>query len=145
MTAVPLRLVRTEGTSSTSRLRLVTTNPRSSRFALLLLVIAAVGVFGVVSVGAKTAEAAMQVRSLESDVDQLKRDYELLTAEVAELESPDRIRAVAVDGLGMVEPDDPSFVVVDGQGRFALHDQVDDGSVDDSFTDKVKQVLATQP
>src|ERR671919_2227876 len=130
MTAVPLRLVRTEGTSSTSRLRLVTTNPRSSRFALVLLVIAAIGVFGVVSVGAKTAEAAMQVRALENDVDELKRDYELLTAEVAELESPDRIRRVAVNQLDMVEPDDPSFVVVDGQGRFALHDQVDDGSVD---------------
>ena len=144
MSAVPLRLVRTAGTSSTSRLQLVTTNPRSSRFALLLLVLAAVGVFGVVSVGAKTAEAAMQVRSLESDVDQLKRDYELLTAEVAELESPDRIRRVAVDELGMVEADDPKFVEVDGQGRLALHDR-NDGSVDDSFTDPVKQVLATQP
>jgi cell division protein FtsL len=145
MTAVPLRLVRTtDDTSATTRLRLVTTNPRSSRFALLLLVIAAVGVFGVVSVGAKNAEAAMQVRSLESDVDQLKRDYELLTAEVAELESPDRIRQVAVEDLGMVEADDPKYVLVDGQGRFALHNQ-DDGSVDDSFTDKVKQVLATQP
>lgn len=144
MSAVPLRLVRTEGASSTSRLRLITTDPRSSRFALLLLVIAAVGVFGVVSVGAKTAEAAMQVRSLESDVDQLKRDYELLTAEVAELESPDRIRRVAVNRLGMVEANDPEFVEVDGQGRLALHDR-DDGSVDDSFTDKVKQVLATQP
>jgi cell division protein FtsL len=145
MSAVPLRLVRSDGASSTSRLRLVTTNPRSSRFALLLLVIAAVGVFGVVSVGAKTAEAAMQVRSLESDVDQLKRDYELLTAEVAELESPDRIRRVAVNQLGMVEADDPKFVDVDGEGRFALHGRGDDGSVDDGFTDKVKQVLATQP
>ena len=145
MSAVPLRLIRGDDASSSPRLRLVTADPRSSRSALVLLVIAAIGVFGVVSVSAKTAEAAMEVRALEGEVEQLKRDYELLTAEVAELESPDRIRAVAVNGLGMVEPDDPSFVVVDGQGRFALHDQVDDGSVDDSFTDKVKQVLATQP
>jgi cell division protein FtsL len=109
-----------------------------------MLVIAAIGVFGVVSVGAKTAEAAVQVRALEADVDELKREYELLTAEVARLESPDRIRAVAVNNLGMVEADDPKYVVVDGDGRFALHDP-DDGTVDDSFTDKVKQVLASQP
>jgi cell division protein FtsL len=145
MSAVPLRLIRGDDASSSPRLRLVRANPRSSRSALVLLVIAAIGVFGVVSVGAKTAEAAIEVRALESDVDELKRDYELLTAEVAELESPDRIRTVAVNSLSMVEPDELTFVVVDGQGRFALHDQTGDGSVDDSFTDKVKQVLATQP
>ena len=145
MSAVPLRLIRGEGTPSSPRLQLVTTNPRASRFMLLLLVLVAVGVFGVVSVSAKTAEAAMEVRALEGEVEQLKREYELLTAEVAALESPERIRTVAVEGLGMVEAKDPKFVVVDGQGRFALHDPVHDGSVDDSFTDKVKQVLATQP
>jgi cell division protein FtsL len=145
MSAVPLRLIRGDDASSSPRLRLVTPNPRTSRFALVLLVIAALGVFGVVSVGAMTAEAAIEVRALEQDVDELKHDYELLTAEVAELESPDRIRSIAVDELGMVEPDDPSrHLVVDGHGRFALHDP-DDGSVDDGFTDKVKQVLATQP
>ena len=145
MSAVPLRLIRGQGTPSSHRLQLVTTNPRASRFMLLLLVLAAVGVFGVVSVSAMTAEAAMEVRALESDVEQLKREYELLTAEVAALESPERIRTVAAEGLGMIEAEDPKFVVVDGQGRFALHDPVGDGSVDDSFTDKVKQVLATQP
>ena len=144
MSAVPLRLVRAGGASSAPRLRLITNDPRSSRLMLILLVIAAIGVFGVVSVGAKTAEAAVQVRELEGEVDELKREYELLTAEVAQLESPERIREVAVDDLGMVEPEDPKFVVVDGDGRFALHDPAD-GPVDDSFTDKVKQVLATQP
>ena len=144
MSAVPLRLIRGETSPSAPRLRLVTADPRSSRLALLLLVIAAIGVFGVVSVGAKTAEAAVQVRELTADVDALKQEYELLTAEVAELESPDRIRRVAVDQLGMIEAEDPTFVVVDGRGRFALHDPVD-GPIDDSFTDKVKQVLATQP
>jgi len=144
MSAVPLRLVRGNGASPAPRLRLITTNPRSSRLALTLLVIAAIGVFGVVSVGAKTAEAAVQARALEADVSELKRDYELLTAEVARLESPERIRAVAVEELGMVEADDPRYVVVDGDGRFALHEP-SDGPVDDSFTDKVKQVLASQP
>lgn len=144
MSAVPLRLIRGERAPSGPRLQVVTSNPRSSRFALVLLIIAAIGVFGVVSVGAKTAEAAIQVRALEADVDELKRDYELLTAEVAQLESPERIRSVAVDRLGMVEAEDAQFVVVDGQGRFALHDPAD-GPVDGSFTDKVKQVLATQP
>ncbi|MBW3605516.1 MAG: septum formation initiator family protein [Actinobacteria bacterium] len=145
MSAAPLRLIRGQGSSSRPRLELVTTNPRSSRFALILLIIAALGVFGVVSVGAMTAEAAVDVRGLETDVDGLKQRYELLTADVAELESPDRIRMVAVEQLGMVEADDPQFVVVDGNGRFALHDPVMDGQVDNGFTDKVKQVLATQP
>jgi cell division protein FtsL len=145
MSAAPLRLVRGQGSPSRPRLELVTNDPRSSRFALVLLIIAAIGVFGVVSVGAKTAEAAVEVRSLEADVDGLKQRYELLTADVAELESPDRIRKVAVDTLGMVEADDPQFVVVDGNGRFALHDPVIDGQVENGFTDKVKQVLATQP
>ena len=144
MSAVPLRLVRGDGASSAPRLQLITTNPRSSKFALTMLVIAAIGVFGVVSVGAKTAEAAVQVRALEADVDELKREYELLTAEVARLESPERIRTVAVEELGMVEADDPKYVLVDGDGRFALHDP-SDGPVDDGFTDKVKQVLASQP
>lgn len=144
MSAVPLRVVRDQTSPATPRLQLITTDPRTSRFALLLLVIAAIGVFGVVSVGAKTAEAAVSVRELTVEVDSLKQEYGLLTAEVAQLESPDRIRRVAVGDLGMVEPEDPKFVVVDGQGRFALHDPVD-GPIDDSFTDKVKQVLATQP
>jgi cell division protein FtsL len=145
MSAAPLRLVRGQGASSRPRLQLVISNPRSSRLALVLLVIAAIGVFAVVSVGAKTAEAAVQVRTLESDVDELKQRYEILTAEVAELESPERVRRYAVEELGMVEPDEPQFVAVDGDGRFALHDPVVDGQVDRGFTDKVKQVLATQP
>lgn len=145
MSAAPLRLVRGDGPSSYPRLRVVVTpGPRSSRMVLALLIIAAIGVFGVVSVGAMTAEAAVRVRGLEQDVDGLKQRYELLTAEVARLESPERIRrhALADD---MVEADDATFVVVDGRGRFALHDPVVDGPVDDGFTDKVKQVLATQP
>lgn len=147
MSAAPLRLIRGQGASSRPRprLRVVMDNPRSSRLALVLLVIAAVGVFAVVSVGAKTAEAAVEVRSLSADVDELKQRYEILTAEVAELESPQRIRRVAVDELGMVEPVEPQFLVVDGNGRFALHDAVVDGQVTTDFTDKVKQVLATQP
>lgn len=144
MSAAPLRLIRGQGPSR-PRLELVTRDPRSSRMALILLIIAGIGVFGVVSVGAKTAEAAVEVRRLEADVGSLKQHYELLTADVAELESPDRIRRVAVETLGMVEADDPRFVVVDSDGRFALHDPVVDGQVDDGFTDKVKQVLATQP
>ena len=145
MSAAPLRLVRGQDGSQRPRLHVVMSNPRSSRRALVLLVIAAIGVFAVVSVGAKTAEAAVQVRALQGDVDELKQRYEILTAEVAELESPERIRGYAVEELGMVEPDDPQFVVVDGDGRFALHDPVVDGPVDQGFTDKVKQVLATQP
>jgi cell division protein FtsL len=143
MSAAALRLIRRDGPPSPARLRLVASAPRTSRMALVLLIVAAIGVFGVVSVGAMTAEAAVSVRELETDVDDLKRRYELLVADVAELESPDRIRREA-RRAGMVEADDPTFLVVDGNGRFALHDPAD-GTVDTGFTDKVKQVLATQP
>jgi cell division protein FtsL len=145
MSAAPLRLIRGSGEPSAPRLQLVTADARSSKLVLLLLIIAAIGVFGVVSVGAKTAEAAVEARELEADVTALKQRYELLTADVAELESPERIRRVAVDDLGMVEPAEQQYVIVDGHGRFALHDPVLDGRVDDGFTDKVKQVLAAQP
>jgi cell division protein FtsL len=145
MSAAPLRLIRGQRPSSRPPLQVVIANPRSSRLALVLLVIAAIGVFAVVSVGAKTAEAAIQVRSLSGDVDGLKKRYEILTAEVAQLESPERIRRYAVDELGMVEPSDRQFLVVDARGRFAMHDPVVSGQVDTDFTDKVKQVLATQP
>jgi cell division protein FtsL len=145
MSAAPLRLIRGQRTSTRPPLQVVMSNPRSSRLALVLLVIAAIGVFAVVSVGAKTAEAAVQVRSLSGEVDELKQRYEILTAEVAELESPERIRRYAVDQLGMVEPAERQFLVVDARGRFALHDPVVSGQVDTDFTDKVKQVLATQP
>ena len=145
MSAAPLRLIRGQRSSTGPSLQVVMSNPRSSRLALVLLVIAAIGVFAVVSVGAKTAEAAVQVRSLSGEVDELKQRYEILTAEVAELESPERIRRSAVDELGMVEPNGRQFLVVDARGRFALHDPVVSGQVDTDFTDKVKQVLATQP
>jgi cell division protein FtsL len=145
MSAAPLRLIRGQRPSARPPLRVVISNPRSSRLALVLLVIAAIGVFAVVSVGAKTAEAAVQVRSLTGEVDELKQRYEILTAEVAELESPERIRRYAVDELGMVEPAERQFLVVDARGRFAMHDPVVSGQVDTDFTDKVKQVLATQP
>ncbi|HEX6254587.1 MAG TPA: cell division protein FtsL [Euzebyales bacterium] len=145
MSAAPLRLIRGQRSSTRPSLQVVMSNPRSSRLALVLLVIAAIGVFAVVSVGAKTAEAAVQVRSLSGEVDELKQRYEILTAEVAELESPERIRRYAVDEIGMVEPNGRQFLVVDARGRFALHDPVVSGQVDTDFTDKVKQVLATQP
>lgn len=145
MSAAPLRLIRGRTAPARPGLQLITSDRRASRRALVLLIIAAIGVFGVVSVGAMTAEAAVQVRGLETDVEMLKQRYELLTAEVAELESPERIHSVAVRELGMVEAADPEFVVIDGDGRFALHDPVINGKVDQGFTDEVKQVLATQP
>ena len=144
MSAAPLRLVRGQRTAPRPSLTLVA-NPRSSRLVLILLVIAAIGVFGVVSVGAKTAEASVERVDLEAKTLELKQRYEILTAEVAELESPERVRREAVRRLGMVEPGEREFLVVDGQGRFALHDEVVDGQVDSRFTDRVKQVLATQP
>lgn len=146
MSAAPLRLIRGHASGlAQPGLRLVAAPPQLSRAALFLLVLAALGVFGIVGVGARTAEAAISVRALESDVAELKARYDELTAEVAELESPDRIRRLASGRLGMVEPDQPAYLVVDGRGHFQLQNPSEPGLVDGTVADPVKQALSTQP
>jgi cell division protein FtsB len=93
------------------RLRVVAEPRHHGRWLFLLAAIGAAGVFGVVSLNALAAESAFAARTLEREVDALALQYEELTAEVAALEAPDRVRRVAQGDLGMVEPDLPGFLV----------------------------------
>jgi cell division protein FtsL len=95
-------------------LRVVPRRRHRGRYVVAMLVIGAVGVFGIVSLSALAAEAAFAARALEQEIDELAFRYDELTAEVASLESPARVRAVAQEQLGMVPAEQPAFLIVDG-------------------------------
>jgi cell division protein FtsL len=93
-------------------LRLVTPVRDARRHVALLLAVAALGVFGVVSLNALAAESAFEAQKLERDVAGLSVRYEELTAEVAALEAPSRVRRIAVEQLGMVPAEQPGYLLV---------------------------------
>lgn len=98
------------------------------RYLALLFVVAALGVFGVVSLNALAAESAFESRALEHEVAELTVRYDELTAEVATLEAPQRVQQVATRDLGMVPAQQPGFIVLDRNdslGKVALRDDPD--------------------
>jgi cell division protein FtsL len=117
--AAPASLARSEaprtGASSTRRPRLEVVAPtrHAGRYALLLVALGILGVFGIVSLNAMAAESAFEARALEAEVRELSLRYDELTAEVAHLASPERVREVAVAELGMVPAEQPQFLVAD--------------------------------
>lgn len=114
MAAVPSP--RPSGAGESARgpqLRVVDEPRHTSRYMLLLALVAVLGVTGIVSLNALAAEASFKARELEEDVAELSHRYDELTAEVAELESPERVRRVATSELGMV-PADPIYLRPEG-------------------------------
>lgn len=112
MTAAPN--VRQAPTRRRPHLRLVTPGPRrhTRRFALLLALLAMAATFATVAVNALGAADAVTARTLQAEVAEAERRHAELVAEVAALEHPGRIEAVAVDELGMVAPTDARFLVL---------------------------------
>lgn len=110
-------------------LRLVGRPRRTARYVVLIVVIAVAGVIGVVSLSALAAEAAFEARALQGEVAELSVRYDELTSEVAGLEAPARIRAVAEGELGMVRAESPSFLVAEGPARSGV-----------TLTDRIKPV-----
>ncbi len=96
-------------------LRVVAPVRHTRRYVVILSVAAALGVFGVVSLGALAAEAAFEAKTLEREVGDLSRRYDELTAEVASLEAPNRVGRIAVEKLGMVPAEDPGVLAMGGQ------------------------------
>lgn len=95
-------------------LLLVAPSPRPrpvGRYLAAGLVLAALGIFGVVGLGALAAESTFDARRLEGEVEALSLRYDELTAEVAALESPAHVREVAQSELGMVPAEDPTYLV----------------------------------
>lgn len=114
-------------------LRVVGPVRHPGRYVVVILGLALLGIMGVVSLSALAAEAAFEARELQAEVTELSLAYDELTAEVATLESPERIRHVAEAELGMVEPESPTFLLAEGSPATpAAHEQ--------ELTDPVKPV-----
>jgi len=96
-------------------LRLVGPVQHARRYLVVALLLAALGVFGVVALHALASESAFRASELAAEVDELTLRSEELTAEVAQLESPERVRQMAQQ-LGMVPATDPAYLVADGGG-----------------------------
>lgn len=94
-------------------LRVVKAARHTARYVVAVLLLGALGVFGIVTLSALAAEASFAARALERDIDTLTLRYDELTAEVASLESPERVRDVAVHELGMVPAEQAAYLVVD--------------------------------
>lgn len=96
-------------------LRVVTPIRHARRYGAILSVVAALGVFGVVSLNALAAESAFEAKTLEREVSELSARYDELTAEVASLEAPARVGRIAIEELGMVPVEDPGVLTVEGE------------------------------
>ncbi len=94
-------------------LRLVGPRRHVGRYVVTLVVVGAIGVFGCVTLNAFAAKQSFAARTLQVEVDELAMRYDELTVDVAALESPRRVRRVAVRRLGMVPALAPAFLVLD--------------------------------
>jgi hypothetical protein len=116
MSALPAALTRRAPRPAPARrpdLRVVPRLRHTGRYLALIVVLGAAGVFGIVSLSALAAESAFAARALEGEIDDLSFRYDELTAEVAALESPGRVRDVAIGELGMVPATQPAYLVID--------------------------------
>jgi cell division protein FtsL len=95
------------------QLRLVPPVSFTRRWLVLALLLAALGVFGMVSLYAAATQSAFRARELQQEVDDLSLRAEELRAEVATIESPANVRRVATEQLGMVPATDPAYLVAD--------------------------------
>jgi hypothetical protein len=78
-------------------------------FLLLYLVTGIAIVLGAVSLNALAAGGAVDAAELNRQVSDAQRHYELMVAEVAQLENPERIRAQA-EQMGMIPAENPRYL-----------------------------------
>lgn len=97
----------------------------------LMLALVIAGVLTVVALQAQAASAAFEARSLEQELVDLRHRHEQLVSEVASLQSPERLRRIAVNDLGMVPADDPVYLDLSGPGRLTSDTTARDGDMAD--------------
>lgn len=78
-------------------------------FLLLYLVTGIAIVLGAVSLNALAAGGAVDAAELSRQVSDAQRHYELMVAQVAQLENPERIRAQA-EQMGMIQAQNPRYL-----------------------------------
>ncbi|HVM18625.1 MAG TPA: hypothetical protein VM307_01570 [Egibacteraceae bacterium] len=101
--------------STTRRqLRLAPPRKRGGRYVALMVVMAAMGVFGSVTLNALAAEQSFAVRELEHEVRDLTRTADELIVDVTRLQSPRRLERAATNDLGMVPGTEPGYVLLPG-------------------------------
>lgn len=121
-------------------LRVVAPRRHTGRYVVLLVVVALLGITGVVSLSALAAEAAFEARALQAETRELVVRYDELTAEVAALEAPARVRAVAEDELGMVPVTEPAFLLAEARTE-RTEDESRAALENGEVADRIKPVL----
>lgn len=106
-------------------------------------VVTCVLLFSVVVAHVAITQNQFRLERLEARAVEEQADYERLRLRVAELESPERIVATAQDRLGMVQPDEVTYLSPDPTPTFAAPRQGDDR--DDSVDGPRRSVAATNP
>jgi cell division protein FtsL len=87
---------------------------RARLFVAGLSTLVALGLFGIVSLHVALTQGQFRLEQLEAEADAQQTRYEQLRLQVAELESPDRIVAVAQERLGMVSPPGVTYLSPSG-------------------------------
>lgn len=139
----PLKRTRVPQPAPRRHLRVVEEpRPRHTlRYALLIIAVLGVGIFGTVALNAMAAANSVESRELQMRVADAERTYAQLVAEVAALESPARIRDAAGD-LGMVPASGGRHLHLD---RALPADGASDESVrPGGTTDPLKPVLSVE-
>ena len=96
------------------RLQVVGRPAHTRRYLLAIMGVATAAIFGSVSLNAMAAEHSFTALELSNEVQELTLRSDELTVEIARLESPSRIRRVAREELGLVTPEEPGYLIVDG-------------------------------
>jgi cell division protein FtsL len=87
---------------------------RARLFVAAVATLVALGLFGIVSLHVALTQGQFRLERLEAQADAQQTRYEQLRLQVAELESPDRIVAVAQERLGMVSPPGVTYLSPSG-------------------------------
>jgi cell division protein FtsL len=87
---------------------------RARLFVTAMSALVAAGLFGIVSLHVALTQGQFRLERLEAKADTQQARYEQLRLQVAELESPDRIVAVAQERLGMVSPPGVTYLSPSG-------------------------------
>lgn len=93
----------------------------ATAFGLMFLVVV---LLSMVAFQAFIVRNQSSLDDLDSRIEQAQRDNELLRFQVSELESPDRIRTVAIEKLGMMQPEEVVYLPPISEGELAPEPQL---------------------